>query len=524
MKPLSLRLAPNRLGRIGLAVAAVLAVVLSASFAASVVHPAAPATPLTAASGSVQQWAFGGVASASYSCSNAGCYPGDPTPPPGTISVSAQYYFEWVVIYTQTNVSSTQTMYEAQGAWNVSLKETYSLNSTSDQISVFGKLTSVGFTNVTNTASVDVLSGGPLGATAALGIENAASNAAFNFSGSDAFTNSSNASQDGTLNFDFGANEASSVAFATPLGIVPLAPVVGETWGDNATFSATGGWTTGYSFSGSFDGAPVSTTSNWTSGSVASSGNLFANGTDLGQYTLWDNYTTPPTTTTSQLIVVQFYDGVFSATDGWVLIPVGMFGIFGLLESDVASTHSLGPAVVPAQSPTLTDSESVYYQQGPGFIGATASGNVTSTDVGSGASGPSVSLSAGPEPVSVAQGQYSGVTGSSPPSSSSSSSSSFPWTWLILGVVVVVVVVLGALLMVRRRRQPPTAAASGAPATGPAPPGSTPASGPSAPTPPAQTAVAAAAAGTPPCPTCGQPSTYVAQYNRYYCYTDKQYL
>jgi hypothetical protein len=35
---------------------------------------------------------------------------------------------------------------------------------------------------------------------------------------------------------------------------------------------------------------------------------------------------------------------------------------------------------------------------------------------------------------------------------------------------------------------------------------------------------APAAAGTPTCPRCGRPATWVAQYNRWYCYTDQQYL
>ncbi len=41
---------------------------------------------------------------------------------------------------------------------------------------------------------------------------------------------------------------------------------------------------------------------------------------------------------------------------------------------------------------------------------------------------------------------------------------------------------------------------------------------PPAPMPPPQ------APAAPICPTCGQPGVYVAQYGRYYCYTDKQYL
>jgi hypothetical protein len=54
------------------------------------------------------------------------------------------------------------------------------------------------------------------------------------------------------------------------------------------------------------------------------------------------------------------------------------------------------------------------------------------------------------------------------------------------------------------------------PPAAPAPPYAAPAPPPPAP--------AAAPPAAPTCPTCGQPATYVAQYGRYYCYTDKQYL
>jgi len=49
------------------------------------------------------------------------------------------------------------------------------------------------------------------------------------------------------------------------------------------------------------------------------------------------------------------------------------------------------------------------------------------------------------------------------------------------------------------------------------------AAAPPASAPPAQMAPAAAPAA-PVCPKCGRPATYVAQYGRYYCYTDATYL
>ncbi|MCL4324236.1 MAG: hypothetical protein M1144_02070 [Candidatus Thermoplasmatota archaeon] len=45
-----------------------------------------------------------------------------------------------------------------------------------------------------------------------------------------------------------------------------------------------------------------------------------------------------------------------------------------------------------------------------------------------------------------------------------------------------------------------------------------------APAPAAAPAQAPAAGGVPTCKTCGKPATFVAQYNRYYCYNCKQYV
>jgi hypothetical protein len=525
MKTLRNALGANHIARIALVSAVVLVTVLSAAYLLPPTHGAPAAAQLRTDTGSTQQWAFAGVASASYSCSGAGCFPGG-TPPPGTFSISAQYYIEWVVIYTQTNVSSTQTQFEAQSALNATLKESVQENATSLSVTLNGKETSWGFTNVTSAGSVDVTSGAATGPTPALAVENAASSESYNFSGNYQFTNSTNATDSGSLSFVVGADETSGITFATPLGLVPLAPVPGETWGSNATFTAHGGWTTGYTISGSADQRSYDL-SNWTNGFVTPSGNLFANGTDLGQFTLWDNYTSPATTETAQLIAVQFDDGAFSAADGWVFVPVGMYGILSVFSSDLSLSHSLGTAIATPAQATLTNSENAYYQKGPGFIGASESGNASSSETGGG--GPSISLNAGPEPVSVAQQQYSGVTGTTPPSGGSSSTSSFPWTYLIVGVVVLVVIV-GVVVVGSRRRRPPAPMDPGYAAMGPAvTPAGSPA-GPAPPTPPMQpgSAVAPMApsmpAPTPVCPTCGQPSTYVAQYGRYYCYNDRAYL
>ena len=513
---------------LAVALIVVLAIVLAAFF----VVPAARAAPansaVTTASGNTEQWAFGGNASASYSCSDASCDGGVPVV--GTLGISFSYYFAWVVIYTQTNVSATQTMDEAQTAFNASLKETVIENATTVNIDLAGLETASGFTNVTSAGTVTETSPGS-STLSALAVMNAASNEAFNFSGSVSLTNSSNASQDGSVNFDVGANEVSSISFASPLGLVPIAPVPGETWTASSSYSATGSWTTGYQYSGTFNGQSE-TFANWTNGVVSPSSTLTENGDDLGEINLTDNYTSPPTQVTAQVIFLDFSDGLFGCADGWLFVPVGVYGAFGGLSDLLHPASGVSPlAAGPAQSGlgSIASAETAYYQQGSGFVGASAAGNATGETSGSGLTSPSVSINAGPEPVGVAQTQYSGITSSAP---SSGGSSSFPWALVVVLVVVVIVVVVVLLMVMRRRRHPPTAAAQPMMAY-PAPPS---AGGPTGPAPPSAAPVAAApmaaapAATAPPmpaappaCPVCGQPTTYIAQYGRYYCYRDQRY-
>ncbi len=103
--------------------------------------------------------------------------------------------------------------------------------------------------------------------------------------------------------------------------------------------------------------------------------------------------------------------------------------------------------------------------------------------------------------------------------------------YLLIVAVIVVVAVAAVLLVTQRRRRrtrpgvqpyyPPPGSAGGPP------------SGPSPPTPPAAVPAGAAAAtmtapaaapAVPNCANCGQPTTYIAQYGRYYCYPCTRYV
>jgi hypothetical protein len=104
--------------------------------------------------------------------------------------------------------------------------------------------------------------------------------------------------------------------------------------------------------------------------------------------------------------------------------------------------------------------------------------------------------------------------------------------WMVLGFIIGGIL-LGVLLLIAylkfdplitwQRSQGGAAPVYAAPPPAPgmaAPPAAAPA--PMAPAPPM--AAPAAAPAAPICPVCGQPTTYIAQYGRYYCYTDARYV
>ncbi|MCI4363000.1 MAG: hypothetical protein L3K13_01660 [Thermoplasmata archaeon] len=466
-------------------------------------HPAAisPANaPIHPANGATQQWAFGGNASAAYTCTNNGCLGANLTNGQ-TLSLNFHYYIGWVVIYTQTNVSSTQTMVEGQAALNASADAsisgcldtngTGSCHQVSLSLHLNGLETAAGFTNLT-TGTVNLTPSGTfVGSNVpAWAVMNAASSESFNFSGdysvSGISTNASLAT--GSASFVFGGNESSTVNFPTPLGLIPLNPMPGDTWTASAPYSATGGFHSGYTFTYSAGGRS-GTTGQWLSGHVAPSGNLSVNGTDLGSYTLWDNYTNPATSSTSQLVSLDFGAGGFAASDGWVMVPSVLYsGLGGYLGILAGSVRPAAGALPSAGLTGVTTGESAYYQQHGGIIGTSASGSSTLSLPGTTPGSHSLALKAGPEPVSVAENQYKAIT---TPASSSSKSSSLTLVIVAVAVVVVLAGLLAALVVMRRRRRsppPPYGGAQGAPPPGAypgqVPPGYPPAPGYPTPPPP----------------------------------------
>ncbi len=119
-------------------------------------------------------------------------------------------------------------------------------------------------------------------------------------------------------------------------------------------------------------------------------------------------------------------------------------------------------------------------------------------------------------------------------------------TWTLIVAILSIITVWGILPgilyligyiklgdAVREQQMPPPGFPGGAPMMAPASPYGVPPAAPMQPQPapgmqPAPVAAPPPAAPAAPapviCPKCGRPATFIPQYNRYYCYTDQQYV
>lgn len=410
-----------------------------------------------------QQWAFGGVASASFSCADSSCFSANITPTGNvSLSLSYNYYIEWVVIYTQTNISATQTQVEGQAALNVSAAFHFSTctptpcgsSSQSSKLDLIltGLVTATGFSNLT-TGTVNLTHAGSnvSSSAPAIAVMNSQSNESINFSGSYSFSSSNKSIPGGTIGFDIGQSESSGISFSPALGMVPTNPLPGDNWTATSAYAAHGTFTAGHILTYSGLGG----ISNWTHASASPSGSLTVNGTDLGSTTLWDNYTNPPTSVTAQDILLEFSSNNYSAIDGWMFVSRG-----GSAGSNLPLAPRPGTTSAPALAVPITpyQMENAYYRPGPGFVGAEV-GTASGTSVplaGAGTASPSVHLQAGPEPVSVAEQQYQAITA---PRGGPAGTN---WLWLVLAVVVAAAVAVAVALLIwkrsARRRRPPTTA------------------------------------------------------------------
>ncbi len=447
-----------------------------------------PAVRESPATTSPEQWAFGGSFSYSYSCSTTTCSGGNLTSNQ-TLSTSWSFSLTWAVIYTQTNVSGSQTEFGVQSALGVSLNGNFVACVTygsvcdheSESFGLSGHESSTGTTNVTSGSTYLYGGTGSPATVAALAVNNASSQEAFNVSGNLAvtipLTVSTSLSDHGT--FDVGGSESSSIKFSSPLGIIPTTVAPGDLWSGSQTYTASGHYVSGLTASATENGTSYSY-STWQPGTVADSGVLVVNGNDTGTAKLSDTSHSPPRNITVQEILLQFSNGNFSASDGWLFASTGvLLSLANGLNSTSLATRAgpIAPAVRPAlnitnETSNLSSTESAYYDGAThGFVGGNVLGNesnITSTLPGGG----KVHLSAGPESVSAAQGQYNSILHPSSPSS-------FPLLLVLVVVVVVVVAAVAALMLLRRGKKPGPMAApppmavapsAGAPATPPTQP------------------------------------------------------
>jgi hypothetical protein len=387
-------------------------------------------------------WAYGGTASGSFACSSSSCLGFNLSSNTTSFNLSWKYYLEWVVLYNATNVSTTQRSILTEAAINVSASYAFSectvlapstpCSTTSVAVDLAGRAIAHGATNLTN-GTVNVTSGPDSpGTLAALAVTNASAAESANISGS-LTLHSSNITGVGT--FVVGGSARSSVAFGTPLGIVPYAPHPGDAWTSSAAYSASGNFVRGYSYTLSASGYPPVSRSNWTHLAVAPSGTLTVDGVDLGAATLWDNFTSPHGSVATDRIHLDFPDDPIAGTDGWMFAPAGLSG--GLASG-------LGGG---ANASANNSSEDLYFAPGQGFVGERLSGNTSNVSLAPG--GPNVTVTAGPEPFGVAQAQYAAITANPP-------AAGFPIVLLaVLGGIAVVAGV--GFVMARRHaaRRPP---------------------------------------------------------------------
>ena len=454
----------------------VLAVLIPALAASGSSGPTVAAPAVLPATNPTSQWAFGGSFSSSFSCSTTGCPGGNTTTAP-TLSMSWNINLNWAVIYSRTNVSGTQTEFGVQAALGGSASFSYSActtsepvcNASSASVSISGHESKSGYTNVTSTGSVNLTAGAGSPATvAALAIMNAASHEVFNVSGSLSVNEAGKTGITLSGSFDAGGSEQSAISFPTPLGVIPTSVAPGDNWTAKEPYTASGSYKGGASISATVNGTSYSI-NKWAPGSIARTGNLSVNGSDLGTATLTDKAKSPPTTVTVQEILLTFSEGNFTASDGWVLASTAVYngtltnlGLYAPLVTPAATLGGIGGAL---------SNESTYYTPGQGFVGAAVVGATTSLGLGL-PGGPKLNLQAGPETVSAAQNAYNSIL-------AGPASAAFPWL-LVAAVVVAVVVVVGLVLLVRARsarRRPPTPLAPAPAVTSPASPPTPPPQG-----------------------------------------------
>ncbi len=389
---------------------------------------AAQATPLAAGASSPQHWASG--SQYWYNNSSAVAY--------GrfySANRSVELFYGVEEQITATNTSANTTQLEGQQWVNASLVYVVCQpNCTSPQsewsYNYSGTSLETQFLNLTTQASV--YENGS--ATSALGVTNASAQGSQTLTLGEAYAASYNrsgywGSNNGSYNFSysFEENETSyyTIAFATPLGLVPWNVSSAGSWNDSASFTATGGWNDTYSVGTSGMGR------GWV-GMVNRSGDESVYGRNLGPRNTTAN-------ATSLRIAVR-YRGPFNFDDDLFMTAVGSdlfqgatanwsvqsrpgFGAIGQPVDQVYAEHAAAPSTGSGGSSGTTTSGSI------GVTGPTSIGGST-TSTGAGTTSNSGSNSGTPTSTGGTSTSSTGTggTGTSTPGSSSGHSVSNPPT------------------------------------------------------------------------------------------------
>ena len=252
-----------------------------------------------------------------------------------------------------------------------------------------------------------------------------------------------------------------SVAFATPLGLLPNDLTSPASWNDSAAFSAAGSYSIGfhYHFSGPKTTIDIGPTT--ISGSVAGSGNLSV----LGAVS-----TGPGSTVTfggvPYLNVSLTVQGPFVAREGFILVPADV-DLFGTSSSTPWSTNETGGASAQMTSLYVDSHDASHLGIGGSewlYSSSALNPSVTAltpsspgvTEIASGANDVSSTPVQGvPIPVDEAQGYQSCLlTGSA----CSSAPGKMPIPLFFVGLVAGAVLIAVAVVTVteRRRIPPPT--------------------------------------------------------------------
>jgi hypothetical protein len=224
-------------------------------------------------------------------------------------------YYGWNVVWSATNTSNTTEMLEVERTAGVGVFAEFCAPNCAQPVSQ-ANLTlkawekSDGFVNLTRAATVN-LNGS---AVPAWGILNESGQVRGNLTETLSWqTTRGNGTRSSASYLSVADSGSAQIAFATPLGVLPLNVSPGEMWTSTAAFTASGSWQAAYTFAHTTILGTTSVIRGSPNGSVQSSGDVTLVGHDLGTIVLRNGETTD--------VVVLAIAGPFSMHEGLLLVP-----------------------------------------------------------------------------------------------------------------------------------------------------------------------------------------------------------